>query len=378
MLRPEQIREFCARRYPRFLRSLVTGESFFPLDVPFGRVTANCDHVTLNREVKALAESRLGYRVEWGRRMFRLLGEQSLPVRIWFEQPSEYVKALGKEGEVKDFEQNVDRTLAACPQLLGVVAEQPLRMADNSSIWLDILRVCSYFQMNPHPQQFARQLPIEVGTKFIDEHKNLLDVLLSYLVKVDKRTGRTFEERYDLLFDEPLLRLRVLDAPLATSLSLIAPDVSFRMSDARNLDWHHLNVIITENKMNFLTIPALGNSVAVWGGGNAAQNLASLPWLNNCRVLYWGDIDTHGFHIVSRLRSLIPHLETVMMDAVTLDNFLPLTVAAKPVTYEETIMLTPEEHATYLRVRKEQRLLEQEKIPFHYSAEQLKTALGRC
>src|SRR5882724_13022568 len=56
MLRPQQVRQFCERRYPSFLRSLVTGERFFPLDVPFGRLKATHDHRLLSQEIKALAD----------------------------------------------------------------------------------------------------------------------------------------------------------------------------------------------------------------------------------------------------------------------------------------------------------------------------------
>lgn len=35
-------------------------------------------------------------------------------------------------------------------------------------------------------------------------------------------------------------------------------------------------------------------------------------------VLYWGDIDTHGFHILDQLRSHHPHVHSILMDEETL------------------------------------------------------------
>lgn len=36
------------------------------------------------------------------------------------------------------------------------------------------------------------------------------------------------------------------------------------------------------------------------------------------RLLYWGDIDTHGFAILDRLRQSFPHTESLLMDRTTL------------------------------------------------------------
>ncbi len=56
---------FAAAVTKHFLRSLVTGESIFPLEVPFGRPKPGDDFAKLNREIKALAEADSGYRLEW-------------------------------------------------------------------------------------------------------------------------------------------------------------------------------------------------------------------------------------------------------------------------------------------------------------------------
>ena len=36
MLRPDDIARLCRRKYPAFLRTVVTGEKFFPIDIRFG------------------------------------------------------------------------------------------------------------------------------------------------------------------------------------------------------------------------------------------------------------------------------------------------------------------------------------------------------
>lgn len=48
------------------------------------------------------------------------------------------------------------------------------------------------------------------------------------------------------------------------------------------------------------------------------DRLADVPWLANQPLHYWGDIDTHGFAILSRLRGNWPGACSFLMDRQTL------------------------------------------------------------
>ena len=53
--------------------------------------------------------------------------------------------------------------------------------------------------------------------------------------------------------------------------------------------------MITENKMTFLTLPALPDAFALHGGGFKVSGLAAIPWLRECPIIYWGNLDAQGF-----------------------------------------------------------------------------------
>lgn len=55
------------------------------------------------------------------------------------------------------------------------------------------------------------------------------------------------------------------------------------------------------------------------GLGYALDHLDAVPWLHRSEVHYWGDIDTHGFAILDRLRHHLPHARSLLMDRETLD-----------------------------------------------------------
>jgi hypothetical protein len=41
-------------------------------------------------------------------------------------------------------------------------------------------------------------------------------------------------------------------------------------------------------------------------------------WLAQRQIIYWGDIDTHGYAILDQLRARLPHVTSLLMDMQTL------------------------------------------------------------
>jgi hypothetical protein len=46
--------------------------------------------------------------------------------------------------------------------------------------------------------------------------------------------------------------------------------------------------------------------------------LEPLGWLADLDLVYWGDVDTHGFAILNRLRHRFGHARSMLMDRATL------------------------------------------------------------
>lgn len=166
-----------------------------------------------------------------------------------------------------------------------------------------------------------------------------------------------------------------IDPALGLKLGLPVDDFATPLGRFRQLGWEGTTVVIAENKMTFLTLPRVANGIGIFGGGGAAELLTSAGWLSQCRLICWGDLDVHGFHILSRLRRAFPALESVMMDLPTLEQFQEHAVRAGAAAYEEFARLTPAERAVYDRLKEQNLLLEQERItPIRAS---MPTALGR-
>jgi hypothetical protein len=75
---------------------------------------------------------------------------------------------------------------------------------------------------------------------------------------------------------------------------------------------------VIENEITYLAFPVPAAAMVIFGGGYAVPVLEPLGWLAGLDLVYWGDIDTHGFAILNRLRHHLPHVRSVLMDRVTL------------------------------------------------------------
>ena len=364
MLSPEDIRRRAGARYPDFLRSVVNGSEFFPLGIRFGKPSATEDFEKLRREITALTEADLGCRVDWTEVNSRRWGRQRLPERVEFADEPTYLRALGKMKEAARFRENLATTREQCPALLAGVEARPLEMVEFAEVWPGLVEVCRYFQAHPRPNLYARELPLSVDTKFVEHYQAVLSRLLVAVVPPESLAeADRFEERFGLRFDEPQIRVRLLDEALGDKLRVPFADFAVPLGLFRSFDWRDLRLVVVENKMTFLTLPPVAEGVAIWGAGNAAALLHGVTWLAHCRIFYWGDLDVQGLEILSRLRSVFPGTRSVMMDGETLGQLRGLCCAGTPVERSAPAYLTASELKAWAMVQAGNFRLEQERIP---------------
>ncbi|MFN2381448.1 MAG: Wadjet anti-phage system protein JetD domain-containing protein, partial [Guyparkeria sp.] len=179
----------------------------------------------------------------------------------------------------------------------------------------------------PRPGIYRRQLEIPgVDTKFIEARRGLLAELLDAVLPVDAvdrsaSGARGFDRRFGLREEPALIRFRLLDARLAIRG---LTDLTVPVEQFAALDLPVERVFVTENKINGLAFPDVPGALVIMGLGYGLDRLASIPWLPAEGLIYWGDIDTHGFAILNRLRHHIPSARSLLMDRDTLEAHRPL------------------------------------------------------
>ncbi len=239
----------------------------------------------------------------------------------------------------------------------------PLRLLTHAPDWPDLLTICRFFIDTYQPNlYFVRQLPLPVHTKFLEEHNGLLISLLS-IAKPDllQPEPRDWRRRLGLLVPEPMIRVRALDDDLRLAgqhadFGLPLSAFAQHIQPARQL-------FICENLLNFLTLPALPNAIAIWsGGGFQIECLAEVAWLRDRQLLYWGDLDAHGFQILNQCRGYFPHTEAILMDQPTFDYHQHLVSQGEPTPVSHLPHLTPDEHALFSILNRNNWRIEQERL----------------
>jgi hypothetical protein len=377
VITPAEIRQKAERQYLACLQSWVRGEAFVPLTFPAGKSSA--DFASLRSEVQRLqAEEKTpstpGYRIEWQTQQKRSLSTQTLPVRIWLDTLPDLLHLIEKENEFTCFCQDVALMRAQVPQLEAWVERFPRKLLEQHDSWPGLLAVCSYFLEHPRPGLYIRELPVNVHTKFIEQHQGILRELLEYLLPAESIVpdAPSFQQRFGLREEEPMAHVRFLDDQLHQRFAIPLNELCIPCSQLAKLDFSGQTCIVTENKMTFLTLPPLPNTLAILGGGFKVSSLAVIPWLRNCPIIYWGDLDAQGFQILSQLRSIFPHVISLMMDEATLFAFSEFCVIGTPCRVRQLPHLTEKEHALFLHLAQNNKRLEQERISHAYVLEQIR------
>ena len=416
-----QVRRFWDRG--RILASMATGETLFPLRLPIRRPTAAelRDHFDEARTWSASLRSMRHVRIVMREFRHRVSGANALPHEAWIDTVEDAVALVGKRREVATFEHLVQATRSRQPSLLGWIARRPLKALQLADDWSRLLDVVDWLQAHPRPGIYLRQMDVPgVHSKFVEARYGVLGELLDCVLPPESidpaATGAGgFARRYGFLDRPERIRFRILDtarillpgdragapvrrditsgrdpvpdrtgrdalhrdgtetvdlAAVPTGQDLLRQDVTLDAKTFAALDCEVSRVFVTENEINFLAFPGVTDGMVVFGAGYGFESLGQAQWLSGCRVLYWGDIDTHGFAILDELRSHFAHVESFLMDRSTFLAFEPLWGTEGSPIDRELSRLTAEERGLYDDLRLDRigpaLRLEQEHIGFDW------------
>lgn len=315
-----------------------------------------------------------GVSVEWQERTWRSVGAQLIPVKVTAETPEALAAWVGgpEAGEQRIFAHRCavlrDRTVewGAADAGLSVLRSHGSRLTRLSDADFSmVVDVVDWLLENPVSGLRPRQLPIRgVDSKWFGAHRTLLEVLVSHVRDETTTGGPMRVGDLGVVDSTRTVRLRILDPAMRPGG---LRDVEVPLDQASEWSIAPAHVLIVENSETLLCLPDAVGSVAVWGRGfdTAAVHL---PWLSAARLLYWGDLDSHGFAILHRYRTHLPELQSILMDVSTLEQFRDLWVP-EPTPFRGALgTLTSAEARTLelLRASGDVRL-EQERIPWSHA-----------
>ena len=301
-------------------KAFIEKRELFPLEFKLKRVSQKDiqnSFSQLQKEIKKLKELHL--KLIFKEFHFKSIGTQKLPYAIVIDFLDEFLKVIGKEKEYQDFVLNYEYIVKKYPPLQKLFLQKPFLVLEYIDIWDRLLRVVDFFIKKEALNIYIREISIdEVDTKFIENHKKILDLLISTIKNAEPLKSLkdfSFEKRYFLKYPQALVRFR------AKKRYFGFEDISLPMNEFKNINASFKRVFVIENKTTFLSFPLFEDAIVIFGEGYGVAKLQNIEWLKSKEIFYWGDIDIDGFAILSQFRGYYMQTKSIFMDIDTFNRF---------------------------------------------------------
>ena len=363
MKTPKQVQTRAATFYRRNHRAWLSGQFSglaINLEPPTGKLAERDDGLAVRSWLDEWNRSTIPAQRE--DRKLSYLGTYSLPIRVALETPELVAEVAGCGKHWRRINAMIERICEGLgedvrPRIISCLSKW--ESWDDATVdqFIDVIR---WLRRHDPAGFYIRELPIlGVDTKWLEARRSVVETITGAL---------RFKEK------PRMLELRGLD-----------PAISFAgvrhwscpVTEIEELPGER--VLMIENHHTFLALPNLPGTVAVFGGGLRAHTLATqIPGLSDKAVLYWGDLDSHGFYILELVRRHLPQATSVLMDLDTARAHMQLAVEEPQPSRFVPQWLTPQEtfaleflrsHAVGGCLR-----IEQERIVYDYAVEALKGA----
>jgi len=353
----EEVHDFLVRRFRNKHQHWLAGEGTWPLVVALGAPTAKdiADDVSA---VRAWAES-WQTRTDLGDilfedRQFARFGRHRLPVSLSFTTPAAVAAVVGQLSRWSVASERYRQMVSRWPILAhgnALTAKFDV-LADYSDADFErLLKLLLWLEENPASGLYLRQLPVEgLDTKWLEKRTGLVMGLLRAMRSVVD-DGRDFHVLCGLKKPAHRVRIRILCSALRQRVGGLC-DVEAPVGELAELPIAPRVVLIVENLETGLALPDVADAVVVMRLGNAVSALGALPWMREAQVIYWGDIDTHGYAILDRARKAVPQIRSVLMDEATLLSHRSLWVQETLLSADISLeRLTEQERHVYNGLR---------------------------
>ncbi|OGI38569.1 MAG: hypothetical protein A2140_00590 [Candidatus Muproteobacteria bacterium RBG_16_62_13] len=375
---PEDVRQRLSTRYRAGHRRWLEGGGDWPLTLPLGAPSER-----EAREHKALVQAWLAQwqawrgagEVVWVERRWPILGTQYVPERIILRDARQIAMWLGQLERWQRAEQRYAVMAERWPRLVGGLAKYFDLLADYSEDdFRKLSAMLEWLESHPNSGLYIRQLPVPgVDTKWLASRRALIAEIFSVIQASADRVVE-FYAVTGIRREPTLMRLRLLDSGARQVIGGLG-DISAPAEEIAQLSLPLRRIFIVENLQTGLAFTELPGSAVFMGLGYAVELLSLIPWLRQLPCFYWGDLDTHGFAILNRIRCYLPDIHSILMDEAALLDHRDLWGQEDKPVRADLPMLTGAERGLYNNISSHRwapRLrLEQERIPWIYAWQRL-------
>lgn len=370
MITPQELLDKSDKHFFKIAVAALKDESPFPLVIPSDKKIQDTGFNNLHSAIVPLYnhskdKKGKGYTIVWKTKNIQGT-QQKVPAKIYYETLEDYLFFTKREKDFLNIKEAYELIATSFPLNAAWVKEAPAFLLTHAAIMPDLLKVVRYFFDHTPPHLlYLRELPIQVHTKFIEDNTKPLKKMLDMMLPAHKINfeEKDFSGRYQIKRPNIYTQVRVLDDSLKSTLGY--HELALTIDDAAQLTWRPDKVFIIENGACFRSFPKVKNSVAIFGEGFKSRVNKHIPWLADCELYCWFDMDAAGFEMLNMIRQYYHHARSFLMDETTYNAFSAFSVHS---TYRkiELSLLNPDEQKMYHFLQKENRRLEQEHISNEY------------
>lgn len=366
MITPSEIKIKADKSFFKVLSAELNESSLFPIFIRGDKQLSGSNYsdwkqdiVPLHQESKSFKGK--GYSVEWKEKIING-SRQQVPHKIYIESLEDLIYLTHRANDYSEIKQAYFKIIDIFPELKPWAIAYPAELLKYVGEWQNILSVCSFFRSSDNLiQYYIRELPIDVHTKFIEEHTGILRKLLDQLLPESKinKNAFNFTDRYKLKKPQIFTQIRVLDDDLKPYLGY--EECGLSLEDTTWLKWTPAKVFIIENKTCFLTFPKTKGAVAIFGEGFKSSITKQISWLGKTQLYCWFDLDGAGFEMLNMIRQHYPNAISFLMNEIVFRSFEKFIVTDNP-KLKMLTHLDANELELYHYLVKGKKRLEQERV----------------
>ncbi|MBN8864369.1 MAG: hypothetical protein J0H92_13430 [Sphingobacteriales bacterium] len=370
MITPQELLDKSDKHFFKIAGAVLKDENPFPLVIPSDKKIQDTGFNNLQSALIPLYnhskdKKGKGYTIAWKTKNIQG-SQQKIPAKIYYETLEDYLFFTKREKDFSKIKGVYELIATSFPLNAAWAKEEPAFLLTYAAIMPDLLKVVRYFFDHTPPHQlYLRELPIQVHTKFIEDNTKPLKKMLDIMLPADKINfeEKDFFGRYQVKRPNIYTQVRVLDDALKSTLGY--HELALTIDDAALLTWQPEKVFIIENGACFRSFPKIKSSVAIFGEGFKSRVNKYIPWLADCELYCWFDMDAAGFEMLNMIRQHYGNAKSFLMDEMTYNEFSGFSVHS---VYRkiELPLLHPDEQKMYQFLQKENRRLEQERVSNMY------------
>lgn len=313
------------RHYKTYLKRVVEDLPFEAIELRGGKSRPETT-IQLAEDIKQFqafekrAEKSKGWSIKWEDWNSKKLGKQKWPSSISIETEDDYLYLIKKGEEVSQFKRQLEELIRWKKEIRSFLLVRTNAVLEYQSIWNDICNVVDYLIQNDVEGYYIRSLPLPVHTKFIENNKAFIYSLLKHFSpeRYPEETIR-FETALGLKEKQHVYTMRWLDDNLATKYMHGHEVFGLSTVGLRAVDWEVEELWLVENETNLFLLPNRKGALVLFSKGHAVTQLFNIPLLGRTKLVYWGDLDEHGFIMLNSFRKNYNHAKSIFMDQNTVE-----------------------------------------------------------